>query len=92
MRKGADLRNFDHLAKSGRLDRSAERRIFCKRQMRPALFVQVDNLVPIILNCESFSTPGMRGMGVGAARGIVLIRRKVIKACTRIAFACVLFL
>ena len=39
MMKAADLRNFDHLAKSGRLDRSAERRIFCKRQMRPATFV-----------------------------------------------------
>ena len=37
--KAADLRNFDHLANSGRLDRSAERRIFCKRQMRPATFV-----------------------------------------------------
>src|SRR5207244_8036397 len=39
MMKAADLRNFDHLAKSGRLDRSAERRIFGKRQMRPATFV-----------------------------------------------------
>ena len=39
MMKAADLRNFDHLAKSGRLDRSAERRIFCKRQMRPATLV-----------------------------------------------------
>ena len=39
MMKAADLRNFDHLAKSGRLDRSAERRIFCKRQMCRATFV-----------------------------------------------------
>ena len=39
MMKAADLRDFDHLGKSGRLDRSAERRIFCKRQMRPAAFV-----------------------------------------------------
>ena len=28
MMEAADLRNFDHLAKSGRLDRSAEGRIF----------------------------------------------------------------
>lgn len=37
MMKAADLRNFDHLAKSGRLDRSAERCIFCKRRMLSAI-------------------------------------------------------
>ena len=39
MMKSADLWNFDDLAKDGRLDRSAVRRIFFKRQMRSALFV-----------------------------------------------------
>ena len=32
MMKAADLRNFDHLAESGRLDQSAERRIFLPLQ------------------------------------------------------------
>jgi hypothetical protein len=42
MMQSADLRNFDHLTKRGRLDGSADRCIFFKRQMRPATFVVLE--------------------------------------------------
>ena len=31
--------------------------------MRSRAMIQVDNLIPIVLNCESFSIRGTRGMG-----------------------------
>ena len=39
MMQAADLWDLDHLAKRGRLDRSADRRILFERQMRTAPFV-----------------------------------------------------
>src|SRR4029077_16288395 len=39
MMQAADLWDLDHLAKRGRLDSSADRRILFERQMRTAAFV-----------------------------------------------------
>jgi len=39
MMQAADFWNLDHMTERGRLDRSADRRIFFERQMRAAPFV-----------------------------------------------------
>ena len=45
MMQAADLWDLDHLAKRGRLDRSADRRILFERQMRTAPFVVCEILL-----------------------------------------------
>ncbi len=42
MVQAAEFWNLDHAAERGRLDRSADRRIFVERQMRTALFVVLE--------------------------------------------------
>jgi hypothetical protein len=39
MMQAADFLNLDHVTERGRLDRSADRRIFFERQMRTTPFV-----------------------------------------------------
>jgi len=41
MMQAADLWDLDHLAKRGRLDRSADRRILFERQMRPFVVCKI---------------------------------------------------
>ena len=40
--QSADLGNFDHPAKRGRLDRSADRRIFVEGEVRSKIFVVLE--------------------------------------------------
>ena len=42
MMQSADLGNFDHPAKRGRLDRSADRRIFLEREVSSKMFVVLE--------------------------------------------------
>ena len=64
MMQSADLGNFDQPAKRGRLDRPVGRRIFVEREVSSKIVVQVGNLIPIVLNRESFSIRGIRGVDV----------------------------
>ena len=64
MMQSADLGNFHHSANTRRLDRPAGWCIFVEREMSSTIFVQVGNLIPIVLNRESFSIRGIRGVDV----------------------------
>jgi hypothetical protein len=73
MMQAADFWNLDHMTEPGRLDRSADRRIFFERQMRtapPVVFVACDSCIP---SFKSF--PWMRGAPQrGLARVIFRMR------------------
>ena len=57
MMQSANFWNCDHLAKRERLDRSGDRRIFFKRQMRAATFVSSQNSVAEFDATICYSTP-----------------------------------
>lgn len=44
-------------------DWPARGRVLREPEVRPVLMVQVDNLIPIVLNCEKSVIRGIRGMG-----------------------------
>ena len=66
MVQSAESRKGANHASGGRAQhrRPTHRRVFSKPQMRPIVVVQVDNLIPILLNCEKSVIRGIRGMGV----------------------------
>jgi hypothetical protein len=64
MVQATDLRKGHDGPHLRRLNRSWLRRVLSQRKMRSRLMVQVDNLIPIVLNRESFSIRGIRGVDV----------------------------
>ena len=62
--KSSHLRQFNDSAHFRGVDGTRPGSIFVQRQMSSRLFVQVDNLIPIVLNRERSVIHGIRGMGV----------------------------
>jgi hypothetical protein len=61
--KSSDLRNY-YDAPAFWLFHSRLRSVLGQRQMSSGALVQVDNLIPIVLNWERSVIRGIRGMGV----------------------------
>jgi hypothetical protein len=62
--QAADLRNGYDAVLLRRLHGSRFWRILGQRQVGARTLVQVDSLIPIVLNRESFSIRGIRGVDV----------------------------